>query len=359
MIRFDNATRTYGRKVAVDRLTLSIGRGELFALLGPNGAGKTTTIKMLVGLLRPDAGPSGSAAATWPPRPAQPPAASSATCPRSPSSTTSSRGGSSSNSPPRCAACRPPTSRPASPGKPSDFDLADFLDDLIETYSHGMKQRLVFASALLHDPAVLVVDEPMVGLDPRSVRVVKDLLRSRAAAGAAVFMSTHTLAVAEEIADRIGILNGGRLHFLGTLAELRQELSSPHASLEPLFLELTGGNHRRGEERSTCPTVTPSRAPNAEPLRGAAGRRGRADLGRGRSAGVLADAQPAGADDASGRRVAGAVSAVAGDPAQRAAVVGGLPVARTKASASCRPPSTYAETRDQLLHASSACSSSR
>ena len=105
------------------------------------------------------------------------------------------------------------------------FELADFLDNLTETYSHGMRQRLVFALALLHDPQVLVVDEPMVGLDPRSARVVKDLLRAEAAAGKTVLMSTHTLAVAEEIADRIGILNRGQLDFLGTLAELRQELS--------------------------------------------------------------------------------------------------------------------------------------
>jgi ABC-2 type transport system ATP-binding protein len=123
------------------------------------------------------------------------------------------------------------------------FEMGSFLDDLVETYSHGMKQRLIFASALLHDPPALVVDEPMVGLDPRSVRVVKDLLRARAAAGAAVLMSTHTLNIAEEIADRIGIVNNGRLHFLGTVAELQQALASPHAALEPLFLELTSGNN--------------------------------------------------------------------------------------------------------------------
>ena len=137
------------------------------------------------------------------------------------------------------------------------FDLGEFLDDLIETYSHGMKQRLVFASALLHDPPVLVVNEPMVGLDPRSMRVAKDLLRSRADAGAAILMSTHTLSIAEEIADRIGIVNGGRLHFLGTVAELQRELSSPHASLEPLFLEVTGGNQRRrGRICPARPTVS-------------------------------------------------------------------------------------------------------
>ena len=130
------------------------------------------------------------------------------------------------------------------------FDLDDFVDDLTETYSHGMKQRLVFASAMLHDPPVLVIDEPMVGLDPRSVRVVKDLLRDQAAAGTTVFMSTHTLAIAEEIADRIGIMDHGRLHFLGTVGELQSELASHHTSLEPLFLELTtgtGGGRTRAE----------------------------------------------------------------------------------------------------------------
>jgi ABC-2 type transport system ATP-binding protein len=110
-----------------------------------------------------------------------------------------------------------------------------------------MKQRLVFASALLHDPPVLVIDEPMIGLDPRSVRAVKDRLRDEASGGTTVFMSTHTLVVAEEIADRIGIMDQGRLHFLGTLSELRSELASHHESLEPLFLELTNGEGRRKE----------------------------------------------------------------------------------------------------------------
>ncbi|OGS34988.1 MAG: hypothetical protein A3J82_01490 [Elusimicrobia bacterium RIFOXYA2_FULL_69_6] len=131
------------------------------------------------------------------------------------------------------------------------FDLADYLDDLIESYSHGMKQRLVFASALVHDPPVLVVDEPTVGLDPRSVRLVKDLMRARAAAGKIVFMSTHTLSIAEEVADRIGIIDRGNLNFLGTLDKLRDEMSLQQRSLEHLFLELTAeddchGNPARG-----------------------------------------------------------------------------------------------------------------
>ena len=133
----------------------------------------------------------------------------------------------------------------------SRFGLSAFLDDLAETYSHGMRQRLVFASALMHDPAVLVVDEPMVGLDPKSVRLVKDLLRSRASAGTTVFMSTHTLAVAEEIADRIGVIDHGRLRFLGTQNELQQELSPAESSLEELFLRLTNGEN--GEPAETDP----------------------------------------------------------------------------------------------------------
>ena len=134
-----------------------------------------------------------------------------------------------------------------------NFELDSFLDDLTETYSHGMKQRLVFAAALLHDPPVLVVDEPMVGLDPLGVRVAKDRLRTVAAAGSAVFMSTHTLAIAEEIADRIGIMDHGRLHFLGTKSELQRELASHETSLESLFLEMTEGNNgqdRSGERRN-------------------------------------------------------------------------------------------------------------
>ena len=110
---------------------------------------------------------------------------------------------------------------------------------MTESYSHGMKQRLVFAAALLHDPAVLVLDEPMVGLDPRSMRLVKDMLRERANAGMTVFMSTHTLGLAEEIADRIGIVDRGRLRFLGTVDELRQQLAQEHTSLERMYLELT------------------------------------------------------------------------------------------------------------------------
>ena len=245
MIKFQDITRTYGRKVAVDGLSLAVRSGELFALLGPNGAGKTTTIKMLVGLLRPNAGMvqvcgrdvvrhTREAARFLGYIPDEPFLYDKLSGREFLEFVAQMRGLDRSLTQSRIAR------------ETENFRMDDFLDDLTETYSHGMKQRLVFASALLHDPAVLVIDEPMVGLDPRSIRLVKDLLRMQAAAGTTVFLSTHTLAVAEEIADRIGILDGGRLHFLGTVAQLQQELSSRHTSLEPLFLELTDGSNRRG-----------------------------------------------------------------------------------------------------------------
>ncbi len=241
MIQFDAATRTYGPKVAVDNLTLTVPAGELFAFLGPNGAGKTTAIKMLTGLLRPSAG-------------------TVSVCGHDTVTQTREAARLVGFVPEEGFLYDKLTGREFlefaadmrgfSPAEKSEridrqaeiFEMGEFLDDLAETYSHGMRQRLIFAAALLHDPPVLVVDEPMVGLDPKSVRLAKDLLRQRASAGATVFMSTHTLSVAEEIADRIGIIDRGRLNFLGTIGELREALRDEHHSLEHLFLELTKTN---------------------------------------------------------------------------------------------------------------------
>jgi ABC-2 type transport system ATP-binding protein len=132
------------------------------------------------------------------------------------------------------------------------FELHEFIDELTEAYSHGMKQRLVFAAALLHDPAVLVIDEPLVGLDPRSGKLVKDLLRARAAAGVAIFMSTHLLDVAEQIAHRIGIVDRGKLVCEGTLADLRGRLAAQHTSLEQLFLDVTSAGTPRTESTAAA-----------------------------------------------------------------------------------------------------------
>lgn len=242
MIEFNNVTRTYARKVAVSGLSLTIRPGELFALLGPNGAGKTTTLKMLTGLLRPSAGTvrvcghdlvADTRRATR----------AIGYVPEEPFLYDKLSGREFLEFAGEMRGLDRPTLRQAIEQECRNFALEDFIDDLTETYSHGMKQRVVFASALLHNPPALVIDEPMVGLDPRSVRVVKDRLREQAAGGTSVLMSTHTLAVAEEIADRIGIMDHGRLHFLGTVSELREELASHHTSLELLFLELTDGNN--------------------------------------------------------------------------------------------------------------------
>lgn len=247
MIQFDAVTRRYGPKVAVNNLSLTIPSGELFAFLGPNGAGKTTAIKMLTGLLRPSEGTvrvcghdsvaqTREAAGLIGFVPEEGFLYDKLTGREFLEFTAEMRGFNAAEASERIA-------RHA-----EIFEMAEYLDDLTETYSHGMRQRLIFAAAMLHDPPVLVVDEPMIGLDPKSVRLVKDLLRQRASAGATVFMSTHTLSVAEEIADRIGIIDRGRLNFLGTLGELRQASRDEHRSLEHLFLELTKSNGDGGGE---------------------------------------------------------------------------------------------------------------
>lgn len=247
MIRFDHLRHRYGTRLAVADLTLAVPRGQLFALLGPNGAGKTTTIKVLVGLLHPESGGAQVAGhdVVAAPREA---VQSIGYVPDEPFLYEKLSGREFLEFVAEMRGIPRPEvlARVARQGRA--FELGGFLDDLAETYSHGMKQRLAFAAAMLHDPAVLVLDEPMVGLDPRSARVVKDLLRRQAAQGTTIFMSTHMLALAEEIADRIGILDEGRLVFLGTVAELQRELASPQAALESLFLEFTGASQPKAPQ---------------------------------------------------------------------------------------------------------------
>ncbi len=238
MIEFDQVTRNYGRKTAVDRLTLTIAPGELFALLGPNGAGKTTTIKMLVGLLRPNAGTVRICGYDVVRETRQ-----ANRCigyvPDQPYLYDKLSGREFLQFIADLYGLQREESATHIAREIQNFGLAEFVDQMTETYSHGMKQRLVLAAALLHNPAVLILDEPMVGLDPRSMRLVKDILRDRANAGMVIFMSTHTLGLAEEIADRIGIVDRGQLRFLGTLAELRGQVAQEHTSLERMYLDLT------------------------------------------------------------------------------------------------------------------------
>ena len=246
MIEFDHVTRTYGSKVAVSDLSLAIPRGELFALLGPNGAGKTTTIRMLVGLLQASRG----VVRVCDHDVVREPQAAHlhiGYVPDEPCLYDKLTGreflwfiADMFGMPRHHATAR--INREI-----ENFELAEFADDLAESYSLGMKQRLVFAASLLHDPDVLVLDEPMVGLDPRSVRIVKDLLRTRTREGMTVFMSTHTLAMAEEMADRVGIMVRGQLRFLGTIMELREHMAVEAMSLEHLYLELTAGRIGGGD----------------------------------------------------------------------------------------------------------------
>jgi ABC-2 type transport system ATP-binding protein len=238
MIEIDNVTRRYGTKVAVSQLNLRIPSGELFAFLGPNGAGKTTTIKMMVGLLRPSSGTIRLCGYDVGER----------------QLATNRLLGYVPDVPYlydklsgleflRFIADMYGLEKRQREEKIAEqidvFGMREFVEDLTESYSHGMKQRLTFAAALLHDPKVLVIDEPMVGLDPRGVRLVKDLLRAKAAGGQTIFMSTHLLSVAEEIADRVGIVDEGRLRFLGTLDQLREQMATLDASLEHLYLRFT------------------------------------------------------------------------------------------------------------------------
>jgi len=238
MIELTNVTRRYGSKTAVDDLTLMLPKGELFAFLGPNGAGKTTTIKMLTGLLRPNSGEVriGGVDAVADPRKAN---SLTGYVPDQPFLYDKLSGREFLAFIADMYGLSRADALSGIEEQIENFELHAFIDQLAESYSHGMKQRLVFASALIHHPQVLIVDEPMVGLDPRSMRLVKDLLRKEAENGATVFMSTHTLSVAEEIADRIGVFQLGKVRFLGTVPELRTQLESEENTLEQLFLTLT------------------------------------------------------------------------------------------------------------------------
>ena len=238
MIELTDLTKTYGSHTAVDRLSLRVERGEVFGFIGPNGAGKTTTIKMLGGVLEPTSGTVTVAGIDMRAAPEEakrrigfipdrPYLYEKLTGLEFLKFTADIYGLPEAHFAERAEAML------------AMFALADWSGELIESYSHGMKQRLIMAAALVHAPEVIVVDEPMVGLDPRAILMVKGLLRRLAAEGATVFMSTHTLPVAEDICDRIGVIHRGRLVASGTTAELRRAVNAGSADLEQVFLSLT------------------------------------------------------------------------------------------------------------------------
>ncbi len=245
MIRFEGLTKTYGKFVAVNSIDLHVPRGEMFGFLGPNGAGKTTTLRMISGIMRPTAG------RIW-------------------------LGGDDLIANPMEAKARLGfiPDRPFLYEKLTGaeflrfvaglyrqegdlvetridelldvFDLTRWKHELIEAYSHGMRQKLIISSALIHRPECIVVDEPMVGLDPKSARILKDIFRQFVNRGGTVLMSTHTLEVAEAMCDRIAIIKAGNVVAQGTMEQLREQTASGNASLEDLFLKLTGEAATRG-----------------------------------------------------------------------------------------------------------------
>ncbi len=246
MIRTVNLSKHYGSTRAVEQLNLAVERGEFFGFLGPNGAGKTTTIRMLTGLLRPTTGRvliGGNEDGPGYDIAVDPEKAKAMTgyVPDQPYVYEKLTGyefvhfvGGLYDIPPKEVERKIEQYF-------SMFNLTDATHHLLESYSHGMRQKVVMTGALVHDPAVLILDEPMVGLDPRSARLVKDLLKQKSREGMTIFLSTHTLDVAEELCDRIGIVQRGHLIALGTMDELRElARDKDHKDrLEAVFLRLT------------------------------------------------------------------------------------------------------------------------
>jgi ABC-2 type transport system ATP-binding protein len=244
IIQTSGLTKRFGKLAAVRDVTFEVGAGEVFGFLGPNGAGKTTTIRMLTGLVRPSSGTAQVAGfeVTAEPREVK------------------RRVGYLAETPylyPKLsgreflafmgALYQVPTAvaRQRAARLLSLFELSGKADELVETYSHGMQQKLALAGALLHEPPVLFLDEPTSGLDPRSARLVKDLLVGLVGRGHTVFLSTHVLEIAEQLCHRVGIINHGEVIATGTLDELRQGAHREVRTLEDIFLQLTGGMEDR------------------------------------------------------------------------------------------------------------------
>lgn len=240
MIQLIDLRKQFGNLVAVDGINLEVHSGEVFGFLGPNGAGKTTTIKMMAGLMKPTSGKvviDGWDLAEHPSRakkvvgfiPDRPFLYEKLTALEFL----------------RFIAGLYNVSSNGVEGKIDYlfglFGLTDWRHELIESFSHGMKQRLVMASALVHQPKLIIVDEPMVGLDPKGAKLVKDVFRGFCARGGTIFMSTHTLEIAEEVCDRIAIIQEGKIIAVGGMKELRERAGSNGKKLESVFFKLTGG----------------------------------------------------------------------------------------------------------------------
>ena len=244
MIRLTNLTKRYGSFTAVDGIALEVPKGQLFGFLGPNGAGKTTTLRMIAGILQPTSGtvrvaghdiqvdPIAAKAQLGfiPDRPYVYEKLTGAEFLRFVAGLYGQGGSGVESRMDELLAL---------------FELTDWKDQLVEKYSHGMRQKLIISSALVHRPDVIVVDEPMVGLDPKGQSFLKDLFRQYCERGGTVLMSTHTLEIAEAVCDRIAIIQKGKIVAVGTMTEIRQQTESHGQSLEQVFLKLTGGAELR------------------------------------------------------------------------------------------------------------------
>ncbi len=241
MIKLHELTKDYGTTIAVNKLSLNVAAGEIYGFIGPNGAGKTTTIRLMGGILAPTSGNIIIGGLDMAKKPVEGKKMIGFIPDRS--FLYEKLTGMEFL---RFSADLYDVKQDAFSQKAQNllqqFALWDWADELIEAYSHGMKQRLIIASALLHDPRILIIDEPMVGLDPAAVHMVKDILKELAANQTTIFISTHTLSIAEDLCHRIGLIHKGTLLAQGTLDELKNIANLGEARLEEVFLTIIKEN---------------------------------------------------------------------------------------------------------------------
>jgi ABC-2 type transport system ATP-binding protein len=238
VIQLLNVTKRYGQLIAVDALNLKVKAGEIFGFLGPNGAGKTTTIRVMMGILKPSTGQVvlGGYDVEREPEKAK---AIAGFIPDRPFIYEKLTGSEFLHFVGKLHHLETVRLQRRIAELLEYLELTPWQNELVESYSHGMKQRLVVCAALIHEPRLLIVDEPMVGMDPKGARALKDLFRSLAGKSTTIFLSTHSIGVAEEVCHRIGIIQTGRLIACGTMAELYNQAKTKSGNLESVFLELT------------------------------------------------------------------------------------------------------------------------
>ncbi|MFC2145488.1 ABC transporter ATP-binding protein [Actinomycetota bacterium] len=234
-------TKKFGNLTAVDNLDLTVNRGEIFGFLGPNGAGKTTTIKLLTGLVKPTSGTAKVMGKDIQENPIEAKALIGLV-PDEPQVYEKLTGVEFLRFMGNLFGIEKNSIEKKITELLKLFDLTSRGEELIQGYSHGMKQKIAIAGALIHSPRVLFFDEPTVGLDPKSARIIKDILKFRAKSGDCIFISTHILEIAERMCDRIGIIQDGKMLAEGNMEELRRLSNGDKGNLEEIFLQLTGGD---------------------------------------------------------------------------------------------------------------------